>query len=163
MRPLIPATLLLALVACSGGGQTDPTGLPADARLVGGVEYSAESFVLESFPVQLHTIVTATNTSDATLDIWFPDGCVVLLRAGQQGAAGVEPAWDQRRDAVCGLAIVERTLAPGDTAQFGNRLDARRILGDSLPDGRYRLTAVIRPANEQVELAAGVVDLAVPR
>jgi hypothetical protein len=40
---------------------------------------------------------------------------------------------------------------------------ARAILGDSLPDGRYRLEAWLRPDSGPVFVEAGTVDLSVPR
>ena len=40
-------------------------------------------------------------------------------------------------------------------------VSAATILGDSLPDGEYRITAYMRPG-QVVELEAGMADLAVP-
>ncbi|HEU5208775.1 MAG TPA: BsuPI-related putative proteinase inhibitor [Longimicrobiales bacterium] len=159
---MLPGLVLSLLVGCTSSG--DPQE-PADAALLvraDGVEYSADTAVMESFPVQLRTTVTATNRSSRTIDLTFPDGCVVLLRV-YRDEARTELAWDQAEHVGCTMALVEWSLAPGASRQATVQTDAAAILGTTLPDGRYWLAAVLRPEGRSVEVPAGPVDLAVPR
>jgi hypothetical protein len=150
-------------VACAGGGDS-PTDAPSQSRIVGGIEYSAETLVMESFPVQLQTIVTARNTSDDDAVLHFPYPCVVAVHAYADSTRTGAPAWSQERFMGCIAVIFDDTIAAGDTAQYmAPRTDGYELLGDSLPDGRYWLMASLNPSGQRVELPAGVVDLAVPR
>lgn len=154
--------LLPGVIACSSGGDS-VTDAPSTVHVVGDVEYSAETAIMESFPVQLATTVTLRNTSNADLELLFGDSCVVRLRAYGNAERSGEPAWDQSRSMGCVAMIFEDTIPAGDTVQYRARSDGYEILGDSLPDGRYWLSAVLDPAGERVEVPAGVVDLGVPR
>lgn len=148
--------------ACSNAQQPGPTdGPPAAEVVANGISYRASTQIMESFPVQLRTTVDVHNATGAPVRVVFPDGCVVLLRAFPQGATTV--AWDQRRTVGCTAALVDVTLAAGESRSWETRTDAREILGDSLPDGRYRLEAYLRPQGGPIAVAAGTADLAVPR
>lgn len=150
---------LLALAACQS--QPGPVQVedPASLRVVQGVEYVAETRVMESYPVQLATVVTITNRSSSPVTLTFPDSCVVTLRA----YAGGQQVWDQRILILCAAQIVEVTVPPGGSRTFETRTDAAQILGGTLPDGRYRIEAVLQPSGETVRLDAGAVDLSIPR
>lgn len=158
MKRLLP---LLVLLGCTSGADDDLTGTPDRNRTVGDIEFSAETLVMESFPVQLRTVVTARNASPNPVRITFPDGCIVILRAWRGAARSGDPAWEQQ--AVCTMALVPVDFAPGETKTFTNETDAREILGDSLPDGRYLLSAFMRPDGERIDVPAGAADLGVPR
>ena len=136
------------------------TGLDLPDHLVDGITYRVTSFAIaESFPVQLGITVELENESTTPKSVTFPDGCVVLMRAYD---ARTEPAWDMGNSVACTLALIEVDLAPGESQTFDAGLvSAATILGDSLPNGEYRITAYLRPG-EIVELEAGVADLAVP-
>jgi hypothetical protein len=150
---------LLALAACSSEtAPTQPDDL-ARLRVLQGVEYAADTRVMESFPVQLATAVTVTNRTGSPVTLTFPDGCVVTLRA----YSGDRQVWDQRILILCHAARVEVTLPPGGSRTFETRTDAAQVLGGTLPDGRYRIEAVLHPSGETVRLDAGVVDLAIHR
>lgn len=156
--------MVLAVIAlgCGGSAPVDPeTDGPAALATHGGVEYSAETLVMESFPVQLRTVVQVTNVSASAKHLSFPDGCVVLLRAYRAGSSQV--SWDQGDTVMCTGAFVELNLDPGQTTSFETRADAAAILGDSLPDGRYRLAAYLRPTTGEITVDAGSADLAVAR
>ena len=116
-----------------------------------------EFVIAESFPVQLRITVELENESATPKSVTFPDGCVVLMRAYDEGT---EADWDMANTVACTLALVEVDLAPGESRTFDTGLvSATTILGDNLPDGEYRITAYLRPG-QIVELEAGVVDLA---
>lgn len=159
MRRFMP---ILALAAACGGSP-EPAPPPAGSSVVeDGVRYTADTRVLESFPVQIHTTVTLRNEAGGTRTVELGSGCPVLLRAYRSEARGA-PAWDQGRGLACTLQIQQVELAPADTAQRTTRTDAREILGDSLPDGRYWLDAYVRVVSGEVVVPAGAVELAVPR
>jgi hypothetical protein len=47
---------------------------------------------------------------------------------------------------ICLMYLVSRDLSPGDSVsprEYMRRIPVRRILGDSLPPGRYRVTASV--------------------
>lgn len=149
----------LALVACqSQESPVQPDG-PATLRTAGGIEYSVDTRVMESFPVQIAVDVTVTNRSGAPVILAFPDSCVVTLRAYRDG----ELVWDQRALILCLAAITEVELEPGASRTFATRTDAGEILQGNLPDGSYRLEAVLHPTEGTVRLDAGIVDLAIAR
>ena len=115
--------------------------------------------VAESFPVQIGLEVEIENVGDRTDTVTFTDGCVVLMRV----YSFENVVWDQGQVVGCPDVVVEVTLAPGEVETF--RLDpvnAADVLGDSLPDGEYRVFGYLRPHGE-LELDAGIVDLAIPR
>lgn len=161
----IPTVLTLAaatLVAGCTSRNTDEEPLrpgPSGTRTEGGLEYGGELLVMESFPVQLAANITLTNVEGGELDVSFPDGCVVLLRA----YAGDRKVWDQAASTVCTMAIQSVVLKGGESRAFRASTSAYEVLGDSLPDGSYRMTAYLRPAGETVEIELGKVDLAIPR
>jgi len=147
--------LIAALAACG-----DPAG-PDVVRTQDGLEYRAWTDILESFPVQLRTHVEIRNRTAKTVEIEFPDGCVVLVRAYLEGSS--RAAWDQALTVGCTDALVRIRLGPGESTRQVAATGAREILGDSLPDGQYRLQAYLRPRPGTVVIEAGSAPLSVPR
>lgn len=129
---------------------------------VDGIEYRGEILVMESFPVQLAGKVTITNRGGSSRTVVFPDGCVALLRAYHPGEPG--PVWDQASEVACTMALVEVTLAPGESRNAATATaSAHDVLDEGLPDGKYRMTIYLRPDQGTVEIDGGTVDLAIPR
>jgi len=163
MQKLMSAAAVLFLVAgCTSGGSPQEPGEGADLVRAEDVVFSAETAVMESFPVQLRTTVTATNTGVRSVDLTFPDGCVVQLRA-YRDEARTQRAWDQAQHVACATVMVEWTLTAGASRQTSVHTSAATILGDDLPNGTYWLAAVLRPYGSMIEVPAGMVDLAVQR
>ena len=135
-------------------------GLDPDDRQIDGITYRVTSFAIaESFPVQVGITVEIENESTTSRSVTFPDGCVVLMRAYHEGT---DPVWDMGPTVGCTLALVQVDLGPGESEEFHTGLvSAATILGDSLANGEYRITAYLRPG-QMVELDAGVADLAIP-
>lgn len=129
------------------------------AVIVGGVTFRAETAVLESFPVQLRVRVIASNESAAPVR-FTTGGCRVLLRAYRTPGHGGAPAWSQEHGAICIMDLELVRLQPGQSREYTTRASARQILGDSLPNGRYRLEAAFYKDGALVPLDAGEVDLA---
>ncbi|MDX1623788.1 MAG: BsuPI-related putative proteinase inhibitor [Gemmatimonadota bacterium] len=160
------AALVAVAGACAGNGaeRTGPEpGRPLEGVAErGGLEYAATIQVMESFPVQLAGTVTITNTTDERVEVTFPDGCVVLLRAYRP--EGSEPVWDQASEVACTMALVDLALEPGESREFGSpAASAADVLGDDLPDGTYRVAVYLRPGGEELEIFAGTVELVIPR
>ena len=155
LRIVIHLGLIAALAAC-----VDPTG-PDVVRTQDGLEYRAWTDILESFPVQLRTHVEISNRTVRTVEAEFPDGCVVLVRAFPEGSS--RAAWDQARTVGCTAALVRIRLGPGESTRHVAATGAREILGDSLPDGVYRLQAYLRPRAGTVVIEAGSAPLSIPR
>ena len=130
--------------------------------LVGGVTYRVTSFAIaESFPVQIGVTVQIRNESGTSKSVTFPDGCVLLMRAYDSRD---NLAWDFGHLVDCTQSLVQVDLSPGESKEFQTGLiSAYTILGESLPDGQYRITVYLRPNGQTVELDAGMADLAVPR
>ena len=150
----------LVATATFAACQVSPSGLDLPEQLIDGITYMVTGFhIAESFPVQLGVTVEIENESTTPRSVTFPDGCVVLMRAYD---SGTEAVWDMSRTVACTLALVEVDLAPGESEEFSAGLvSAATILGDSLPNGEYRITAYLRPG-QIVELEAGMADLTVP-
>jgi len=146
----------VAVAACQGS----LSGLDLGNDSVAGITYRVTSLAIaESFPVQIGVTVEIENELSTPNSIVFPDGCVVLLRAYSDGP---DPVWDMAGTVGCTQALVQLGLPPHARKNFESGLvSAATILGDSLPNGEYRITAYLRPG-EVVELNAGTVDLAVP-
>jgi len=150
---------LLAILTFASCQET-VIGLDLRDHLIDGITYRVTGFAIaKSFPAQLRITVEIENESTTSQSVTFPDGCVVLIRAYD---GGKKPVWDMGRTVGCTQALVQVSLAPRESAEFHTGLvSAATILGDSLPNGEYRITAYLRPG-EMVELDAGMADLAVP-
>jgi len=149
--------LALGVGGCSAGAGGGGSGDVPEPRVRDGIAYRAGVEVLERYPVQLHAWVRVENRTDRDADLTFPDGCVVLLEARREGG---REEWVQARQVSCVESVVPVRLEPGEAREYGVQVSAAEILGDSLPAGRYRLMAVVRPRGVRVEVPAGVVELA---
>lgn len=158
MRTRSISAIAVLLAGCSTGSPTETPGF-ASSQVHQGIRYDVQTSVMESFPVQVRVDVTLTNTSASPAGVQFPDGCVVTLRAYR----GAEQVWDQRTLILCTAALVEVDLPAGATRVFSTQADAAAILGDRLPNGRYRIEAVLNPDGQTLVLDGGEVDLAVAR
>jgi hypothetical protein len=154
--------LIVALLACS---PSDPATL-ADNRddsqtvIENNVEYSAETLIMESFPVQVRTNVQLSNRGSSNQTVTFPDGCVVILRV-YSDAARTQLVYESRRDFMCTMATVPIEIAAGSQREVSSpSISAAQILGSSLPNGRYHFSALIRPDGKQLLIPAGSADLA---
>ena len=155
-------TFLTVLSACSNSSEPNGPGLGnRGARLVqDNLEFQAETLIMESFPVQLRTVVHVTNATTAPADLTFPDGCKVLMRV-YRDAARRSLAYDMTRVMGCTMAIEEFRIAPAAVREFdAPTISAATILGDSLPNGTYYISAVLRPNGKRIELDAGSAQLA---
>lgn len=138
----------------SGG---DPVPGPA------GFEVAGDLAIMESFPVQLAGSMTFHNDTDETLTLRTGE-CWPLLRAYRPGED--DPVWDQSEEGACNLfAVREDEVAPAGSVRFESPVvSAADVLDDELPDGAYEMTIYFHPLeSDEIEIALGEVDLAVPR
>jgi hypothetical protein len=155
-------TLFVLITACTTTGEPQNTDEEQAGVTRNDVDYTATTRILESFPVQLHTTVDMVNRGRERARLDFRNGCKVLLRA-HRTAARDQAVWDQGRLVGCTQAIETIELQPGERRQLTAHADARQILGDSLPAGRYFLSAYVPASGGTIEMPAGAADLAVPR
>jgi hypothetical protein len=94
------------------------------------------------------------------VDLTFPDGCKVLTRVYRDEARR-SLAYDMTQVMGCTMAIEEYRMAPAAVREFNApTISAATILGDSLPNGTYYISAVLRPNGKRIELEAGSAPLA---
>lgn len=156
-RGTIAITLSAVAIACSTAAEPGAGGLTE-----GGLRYTAETRVLESFPVQLRTPVIVANPGGRSVRMELSSGCAVQLVV-YRTAERTAPVWDQSRVQACTMALQIVDLDGGATRTFEGRTDAREILGDSLPDGTYHISAVMHVNQRRIEVPAGAAQLGVPR
>jgi hypothetical protein len=168
----MPALMAALVTACTAAGspdsETPQPGLDAPAAgetaraTAAALHYTADLRVMESFPVQLDARMQVHNptTWNATLEL--PGGCPLLLSA-YRDAARTDLAWDQGHAIVCTQQLQIVDLAPSAQQEFTSRSDARAILGDSLPDGTYHMSARLVVNDTVITRTVGAVQLAVPR
>lgn len=154
---------LVAVTAACSNASTDPgdPGPGGSQTLVqNNIEYRAETLFMESFPVQVAAKVEITNLTNAPVSIMFPDGCLVVLHV-YRDADRTRLAYDSARDFGCTQALVPVILRAGDSRQFSApSISAAKILGDSLPNGTYYFSVLVRPNGQRLELRAGSGELA---
>jgi hypothetical protein len=138
------------------------------------LEYSVETRVESAAPRMLTVDVLGTNATDR--HIYLEHGeCALRLRAFRTPERTDEPVWrsEYRRPVgsssgyVCPDVLVMRTVAPRGHLDFNARIPVPEVLGDSLPDGRYYISAqlVFRRGSgrtlteDTLRLAAGSADL----
>ena len=158
--------LLPLVLGCRHRVVRESRHLPMD-----GVHFVAQARVLTPGDSLLEVRVRAVNAGGAIRTLEFGN-CSINVGVSSVGA---EPArkWEyvvwasSRRPRVeCLDYLGVRDLAPGDSvspADFRRHLAVRAILGDSLPPGRYRITARVTANGRTSEhLDVGEVELRPP-
>ena len=160
--PRLLALLGFALaLGCAGATRSSDIIPPAGLR---GIDFEPDVALLESFPVQLGGSVAVTNRRDLPVRLTFPRSCAARLRVYEEQGSRVAPVWDQAGTGACGVVPLTLDLAPGESRDLRLPIvSAREILGDSLPDGEYRVTVYLEPDGHVIEVEAGRIDLAVSR
>jgi hypothetical protein len=125
---------------------------------------------------ELHAASSVTNTTSRAIYLEY-GACALRLRAYRSPARSGTPVWRSERRApwerrggyACPAYGVTSILAPGATLrgkwrEFQLRVPMIEILGDSLLDGRYYFSAVVRlNSGHTREIPSGSVTLALPR
>ena len=142
------------------------------------IEWTAESRVELIGPRMLHAVVTLRNPSTRTVALTY-GACNVMVRLYHTADRSGSPAWrsELRRfpgpppiGYACPLPLLMSYLAPGDTLRFPLSFPMYEVMWDSLPAGRYYVSAVATVSGGDASssgggkavtrtLAAGAVDL----
>lgn len=150
--------LAAALAACAGHDLGPPAPGPASASFEwAGLRLRVD--LLPSPPDRLRARGTLTNAEDRFLAREVPR-CVVMLRMYRRDRR----AWSDGPGTGCfGTRVVR--LHPGESRQYRRTLEAARVLGDSLPPGRYLVRAfwprTVRPGlpRTEIEVTLGGAEL----
>jgi hypothetical protein len=151
----IACSLLLGLSSC-GSESGLPTSIDGDSPPTpvvgrfGDLEF--EAVLVQPAWDRLVGRVTLTNPSASPVTVRFPDTCVVLLRLYASDESLAIDAHSKR----CLPFPVELTLAPGESHTYETNVLFFFVLGNSLPEGRYRATLYLRPeGGGELEIAVG--------
>lgn len=157
-RRIAALGLAAALAACAGSGPGPSAQRPASTSFEwAGLRLEVE--LVRSPPDRIRARGTLTNVRERFLEREVPR-CVVMLRMYRRDRR----AWSDGPETGCfGTRVVR--LHPGESHPFDRTIEARRILGDSLPSGSYLVRAfwpgAVRPGlpRAEIEVTLGGVEL----
>jgi hypothetical protein len=165
-RFLLPLPLLPLVLGCRQHVVRESRHLPID-----GVRFVAQARLLAPGDSLLEVRVRAVNTGGAIRTLEFGN-CSMNVGVSSVGPAPTHKweyvvwASSRRPPLPCLDYLGVRDLAPGDSvspADYRRHVPIRAILGDSLPPGRYRITARVTANGRSSEhLAVGEVELRPP-
>lgn len=150
--------LAAVLAACAGHDPGPPAPGPASSSFEwAGVRLEVE--LLPAPPDRMRARGTLTNVEDGFLEREVPR-CVVMLRLYRDDRR----AWSDGTGTGCFGSRPVR-LRPGESRQFHRTIEAERVLGDSLPAGRYLVRAYWPPTDRpglpraEIEVTVGGAEL----
>jgi hypothetical protein len=169
MTPKSGAALFVAAVLLAGCSEpvtfVDPDSPapalpPTRSVLREGIEYGITVTALRADVVAVDLVVR--NRGHTARTVRFADSCVGALRAYRHSSG--ELAWDQREGKPgCQPQAREALLPPGGSLTAVARAGSLGILGWTLPEGDYRITVVVQPAEApEIEIEVGVTRLERP-
>lgn len=125
------------------------------------LEYSGRAAPADSASVQITLAVRNPGRDSVRVE---HGACSFAVWAYAAGARGGRPAWDNRLPSGSGCILIGLTfvVAPGASRDVpAGRYQVARILGDSLPAGRYYFTIVLKDRRDQLTVVpAGDAPLA---
>lgn len=153
------AVALAALWAACGGRQAEtPVPGPGSSSFEwAGLRLEVE--LVSSPSDRLRAQGTLTNVADGVTEREVPR-CVVMLRVYRRDRR----VWGDGQESGC-FGIRPVRLRPGESETFRRTVPAARILGDTLPAGRYLVRAfwpaTTRPGlpRAEIEVTLGAVEL----
>ena len=157
----VGATALLA--ACAPAATRAPA-VPTEFHRVGALEVSA---VVERNQTEVLGAVDLMNTGPDTVRLEYAGYCAIALLMYPPEAAVREPRWDSSdwwgRQGDCPQGTFHVVIPPVTLARIvAPVVDARQILGDSLPGGSYtgavRLR-IVQPRDTTLVMLGGRVRL----
>lgn len=132
-------------------------------RSIGGLLYRVDTWTAATSPTAVGSTLSVVNQTDALLTASIADRCPFSLYAyrekARRDAAFVAGEPDWRPEERCLLEMVFLRLDAGESRQISITVPGAEILGDSLPEGRYYLAAVVRLRNTSIWLAAGDIQI----
>jgi len=147
---------------------------------IDGFRYSVGSAVVGPALDTLRVAVVVVNGSSQQRFLSFPH-CPPVLNPVKAIVRGESKEWNSETSEihkqsqyfdstgkpilqVCDLVLIGMTFPPEGSYTYVLKVPVREVLGDSLPTGRYRVTAQLRLNGYLTRrLAAGDVDLTAPR
>ncbi|MBW3660836.1 MAG: hypothetical protein KY397_04295 [Gemmatimonadetes bacterium] len=146
-------------VLMTGCASTSPTVESSEAAPLRGIDFRGER-IEGSATDPVRAFVTIANRRSTPVTLSFPDPCVALLRVYEERGGRLAPVWDQATAADCTGEPVAMGLAPGAEHRVEIApATMETILDGSVPPGRYRLTAYLRPESRIIEIEVGEVEL----
>ena len=135
-----------------------PIEIVASREPIAPLSYEARAEVTGTPPDSIAVTVAITNTSTESARALVSQYCRVLFewRAGSDSTA--RPRWDGQQRG-CLARGRDVSLGPGQTEVLRTTASVRDVLGDSLPDGRYIVTAIFEVDGATVTRLAGAVLL----
>jgi hypothetical protein len=112
-------------------------------------------------PTELAVSVVISNPTATTRDIWLR-GCAAWARVSATPILSGTPAADVPSGLQCMVADRRLVLAPGAADTFPTSALQLSAPGDTLPNGRYYVTAALDRIRDLVNVAAGPVDIVSP-
>jgi hypothetical protein len=141
------------------------------------LRFSARSGVGGQGPHQLRAAVVVKNAGARSVTISY--GCTPDLWLYRDSSRSSSPVWrselrhpyveppSRLGGYVCVLVCHNRIIAPGDSAVLSVAYPLGEVIADSLPTGRYHVTAKLRlgcgtpPKTHNLNLNAGIIQLVV--
>jgi hypothetical protein len=116
-------------------------------RTVCGVRYGVHTLAAMQIPMRVQISVDAIDAvTDRRIEIPFA-ACPVVLRLYSTADRSGAPAWNSEALAECPFTAVPSHVPN----HFAYLYQVSRILGDSLPEGRYYFTTVLRLGRDTLE------------
>jgi hypothetical protein len=138
--------------------EVEPPGPP-----LRGLDFEAEASIQRSSPARLVVTMTMRNRRSTPAVLTFPNACLGLLRVYEDSERSV-PVWEQPVGDPCPASTASVSLMPGvDHEVILPPIEVAEILGSELAAGTYRITVVIAPGGQVLEIQAGEAELARPR
>ncbi len=132
-------------------------------RSIDGLLYRVDTWTAATSPTAVGSILSVVNQTDVFMAASIADRCPFSLygyrEKARRDAAFVAGEADWGPKGRCLLKMVFLRLGAGESRQLSITVPGAEILGDSLPEGRYYLAAVVRLGNASIWLAAGDIQL----
>jgi hypothetical protein len=112
-------------------------------------------------PMELDVKVTISNPTSATKDIWL-SGCAAWIRIYATPVDTGRPLADIPRGVQCMARSQHVVLAPGESRTFQAGGFRATISGDTLPNARVYVFAVVDRLRDLLDVPAGPVDVVSP-
>src|SRR5690242_14684520 len=109
-------------------------------------------------PMELDVKVTISNPTSATKDIWL-SGCAAWIRIYATPVDTGRPLADIPRGVQCMARSQHVVLAPGESRTFQAGGFRATISGDTLPNARVYVFAVVDRLRDLLDVPAGPVDV----
>ena len=165
---VVLAGFLVGAVAATGSCRSSGQRTPS----VESIAFAARAEIITPGDSMLRVRVVARNTGRAATWRLSLGHCSMNIRVAMLPETTRE--WDYLRwrnalrpPAACPASLTTWRLPPGESlssSELERTVRVRDVLGDSLPPGRYRITALVAFDNQSSgDLAAGEVELRAPR